>query len=50
MSSGYLQMHTNASTLLKENGTIADQAARFKFARLDWMTDWVVCTRWILTK
>ncbi|KLT39489.1 hypothetical protein CC85DRAFT_192889 [Cutaneotrichosporon oleaginosum] len=50
MSNAYLETHANASALLKGNATIADKAERIKFGRLDWMTDWVLSTRWVLTK
>lgn len=35
---------------MKNNASIADKAERIKFGRLDWMTDWVLSTRWVMTK
>ncbi|BEI82375.1 hypothetical protein CcaverHIS002_0302430 [Cutaneotrichosporon cavernicola] len=37
-------------SLLKNNATLADKVERIKFGRLDWMTDWVLSTRWVMTK
>ncbi|BEI90172.1 uncharacterized protein CcaverHIS019_0302420 [Cutaneotrichosporon cavernicola] len=50
MSHAYLETQSNASSLLKNNATLADKVERIKFGRLDWMTDWVLSTRWVMTK
>lgn len=50
MSHAYLETHANASSLLKTNVSLTDKAERIKFGRLDWMTDWVLSTRWVMTK